>query len=76
MLTQLFERAAIRAGWRDARAGIPFHENPLTRGALARFEQLWGRGWAAANDCPRPWQVHDWEQGICTRSDELTLEAA
>ncbi|WP_174959657.1 hypothetical protein [Burkholderia aenigmatica] len=76
MLTQLFERAAIRAGWRDARAGIPFHENPFTRGALARFERHWGRGWAAANECPRPWQVQDWEQGICTSGNESTREAA
>lgn len=43
-------RVAFRAGWRAARAGIPFHENPLTRGALAPFARQWGCGWAAAND--------------------------
>ncbi|WP_159085645.1 hypothetical protein [Burkholderia sp. MSMB0856] len=46
----LFVSAAFRAGWRAARAGIPFHENPLTHGALARFARIWGCGWAAAND--------------------------
>lgn len=46
----LFERAAFRAGWRAARGGIPYHENPLTRGALARFARQWGCGWSAAND--------------------------
>lgn len=49
MLTELFGRAAFRAGWRAARAGVPFHENPL-RGPLAGFARQWGRGWAAAND--------------------------
>lgn len=75
MLTQLFERAAFRAGWRAARAGVPFHENPL-RGALAQFAKQWGRGWAAANDCPRPYSFYDWEQGIYPTSAEPYREAA
>ncbi|KWZ35193.1 hypothetical protein [Burkholderia anthina] len=75
MLTELFERAAFRAGWRAARAGIPFHENPL-RGPLARFVRQWGCGWAAANDCPRPYRVFDWEAGIRPETVELALEAA
>ncbi|WP_176331591.1 MULTISPECIES: hypothetical protein [Burkholderia cepacia complex] len=75
MLTDLFERAAFRAGWRAARAGVPFHENPL-RGSLACFARKWGRGWAAANDCPRLYSVFDWEAGICPASVELALEAA
>ncbi|ERJ35916.1 hypothetical protein L810_1173 [Burkholderia sp. AU4i] len=75
MLTQLFERAAFRAGWRAARAGVPFHENPL-RGPLASFARQWGRGWAAANGCPRWYSVFDWEAGIRPTSAELALEAA
>ncbi|KVN62718.1 MULTISPECIES: hypothetical protein [Burkholderia] len=75
MLTKLFERAAFRAGWRAARAGIPFHENPL-RGPLARFVRQWGCGWAAANDCPRAYNVYDWEQGICSTSAEPYRDAA
>ncbi|MEN8511976.1 hypothetical protein [Burkholderia sp. RS02] len=59
MLTPPFERAAFRAGWRDARAGIPFHENPFTCGALARFARQWGCGWAAANDYQL--SFYDWE---------------
>ncbi|WP_231747096.1 hypothetical protein, partial [Burkholderia sp. BDU5] len=58
-----------------ARAGVPFHENPL-RGALARFARQWGCGWAAANDCPRPYTFHDWEQGICSRPIEPMRKAA
>ncbi|KWH45848.1 hypothetical protein [Burkholderia cepacia] len=75
MLTQLFERAAFRAGWRAARAGVAFHENPL-RGPLASFARQWGRDWAAANDCPRWYSVFDWEAGIRPTSAELALEAA
>lgn len=75
MLTDLFERAAFRAGWRAARAGVAFHENPL-RGPLASFARQWGRGWAAANDCPRPYNFYDWEQGIYPTSAEPYWEAA
>ncbi|KVC71426.1 hypothetical protein WI73_11435 [Burkholderia ubonensis] len=75
MLT-LFERAAFRAGWRAARAGVPFHENPFTRGALARFARQWGCGWAAANDCARPYSFYDWELGIRPMPAESYREAA
>ncbi|KVN17943.1 MULTISPECIES: hypothetical protein [unclassified Burkholderia] len=75
MLTQLFERAAFRAGWRAARAGVPFHESPL-RGALAQFAKQWERGWAAANDCARPYSVYDWEQVVCATPVEPYREAA
>ncbi|KUZ78280.1 hypothetical protein [Burkholderia ubonensis] len=75
MLTHLFERAAFRAGWRAARAGVPFHENPFTRGALARFAHPWGCGWAAANDHARPFGFYDWERSVGTPVD-LAREAA
>jgi hypothetical protein len=60
-MRELFEKAAFRAGWRAARAGIPFHENPLKLGALSKFSRQWGCGWSAAvessyryvNDCQR-----------------------
>ncbi|RQU16261.1 hypothetical protein DF153_21220 [Burkholderia cenocepacia] len=74
MLTELFERAAFRAGWRAARAGVPFHENPL-RGALACFARQWGLGWAAANDCLRPYSFYDGKQGIRMTSTQTFQEA-
>ncbi|KVO82419.1 hypothetical protein WL21_08825 [Burkholderia ubonensis] len=74
MLT-LFERAALRAGWRAARAGVPFHENPFARGALARFARQWGCGWAAANDYVRPFGFYDWERSGGALAD-LAREAA
>ncbi|HHL4079911.1 hypothetical protein [Burkholderia sola] len=74
MLTQLFERAAFRAGWRAARASTPFHENPFTRGALARFARQWGCGWAAANDCPL--SLYGWERFGGMTPAECVREAA
>jgi hypothetical protein len=45
-MRELFEDAAFRAGELAARAGVPFHENPLT-GLLQRFARQWERGWSA-----------------------------
>ncbi|HDR9029914.1 TPA: hypothetical protein QDB14_004136 [Burkholderia vietnamiensis] len=76
MLTHLFERAALRAGWRAARAGVPFHENPFARGALACFVRHWGRGWAAANDYASPFSFYDWERARSATSADFEREAA
>jgi hypothetical protein len=49
-MQERFELAAFRAGWHAARSGMPFAENPFSRGPLARFRNHWGRGWSAHVD--------------------------
>ncbi|SDR52757.1 hypothetical protein [Paraburkholderia tuberum] len=44
-MRELFEGAAFKAGEQAARAGVPFHENPLT-GPLQRFARQWERSWS------------------------------